>query len=139
MDGMATLAWLSAHAGEIVPALAVVVVGIITAVLTWAVQRHRIRPELITHNCRISGIDVYTYFDSKNKPIDPLCVYLSREGKHKCMFDPDMLTERSAQKVLLASENDSRNLDAAKSASAKRLDLNAKQCYMTGWGRNVGR
>ncbi|MFH1822515.1 MAG: hypothetical protein ABH830_02325 [Patescibacteria group bacterium] len=49
---------------------------ILAGVVGFLIQLLRNRPKITTHNCRISGKDVYTYFGSDNKPSRPACPYL---------------------------------------------------------------
>ena len=44
--------------------------------LTYKSQIRQIRPKVITHGCRVSGLQVYTFFDKENKMSEPVCVYL---------------------------------------------------------------
>lgn len=55
-------------------------------ILGYFIQKLKNRPQITTHRCRISDLDVYTYFDSKNKSSNPACPYLSPKGN--CQFKP---------------------------------------------------
>jgi hypothetical protein len=55
-------------------------------ILGYFIQKLKNRPQITPHGCRVSGLDVYTYFDSENQSSNPACPYLSPEGN--CQFKP---------------------------------------------------
>lgn len=69
----------------------------------YFIQKLKNRPQITTHGCRISDLDVYTYFDSKNKSSNPACPYLSLEGK--CQFKPFDEKKEEKEKMLEIQNN----------------------------------
>ena len=53
-------------------------------IIAFKVEKKKIRPQITPHECRISNLQVYTYFDENNKLSAPICPYISRNGKNKC-------------------------------------------------------
>ncbi len=82
-------------------------------VVGFLIQKLRNRPQVVNHHCRIADIDVYTYFDSANKPSKPACALLSPEGN--CQ--------------LLGKES---NLDPG---IKEGLAFHKEKCYLAQWNK----
>jgi hypothetical protein len=75
------------------------IVGVLSAFVTgalqvWAAVRAGIielkkrKPEVVTHQCRIAELDVYTYITGRRKHTPPPCPYLDVSDYETCRFDP---------------------------------------------------
>ena len=92
----------------------VYIFGIIVSFLVgYFLQKLKNRPQPISHKCRLAEIDVYTYFDSSNKPSKPACILLTPEGDCK----------------LLKGES---NIDPAIKES---LSFHKGKCYLAQWNK----
>ena len=110
------LTWLGDHLLGLVAltgAIATPTVAIIQARLSAKVQLRQVRPEIVTHGCRVSGLTVYTYFEENNKMSEPACAYLASDGSRKCKFEPPAEEAR------------------------RMLEINCSQCYLALWGDKV--
>lgn len=83
--------------------------AILASLVSLVVGRKQIRPEITDHECRVSGLDVYTYFDEKNELSLPGCPYLSADGARNCAFPAD------------------------NEKTKKMLEVNEGKCYLAIW------
>jgi hypothetical protein len=72
----------------------IIVIPLLTAIGGFlsgrAIQRLKNRPVPIVNKCRISDLEVYTHYDSDNKPCGPDCPFLMSEGKCRLLInDPN--------------------------------------------------
>jgi len=112
------LTWLGDHLLGLVGLIGAVASPTVTAIQMWLstkVQLRQIRPEIVTHGCRVSGLTVYTYIDENNKMSEPACVYLASDGSRKCKFEP--------------SSEEARRM----------LAINRSKCYLSLWGDKTSR
>ncbi len=117
--------WLTPNFAGVVGLLATVLSAGVAALQVWRktqVELKQIRPEVVTHGCRIWGEAVYTYFDENKRVIGPACVYLAKDGSLDCKFDP-----ASHQ-----GDTDKRNAE-------QRLAINEGKCYLALWGPKPAR
>ena len=89
------------------------------------IQKLKNRPRVITHNCRISGKDVYTYFDSSNKSSRPSCPFLSISG------DCDFLKSKEYPRTLMISPTTAMDIGEAE----RLLKLHEGKCYLVQWNK----
>ncbi len=119
---MSFLDWLGKNLLGVVALFSAVTAPIVTVIQIWRtskVQMKQIRPQVISHGCRVSNLDVYTYFDEKNKISEPACVFLSSDGK--CLFEPK-------------DRHDDQKLQ---DFSQRMLAINKNKCYLSIWGRKI--
>jgi hypothetical protein len=112
------LTWLEDNLLGLVALIGAIVAPTVTLVqarLSTKVQLQQIRPEIVTHGCRVSGLPVYTYVDENNKMSEPACVYLASDGSRKCKFEPPAEEAR------------------------RMLEINCSQCYLSLWGDKTSR
>ena len=97
----------------------------VAILLAWFNSRvliRQIRPQVVAHGCRVSELDMYTYFDEGNKSSEPACVYLASDGSRDCRFDPQ--THRAP---------------GTQEKAKKMLEINGGKCYLALWGEKVSR
>jgi hypothetical protein len=66
-----------------------IIVPVITLIIGFftgsKLQKLKNRPEPLSHRCSVSNDNIYTYFDSNNKPSKPACILLTPEGNCKLL------------------------------------------------------
>jgi len=103
---------------EILGTLAVAAIGgavtLVAAILAGKVELKKRKPETITHQCRLSSQDVYTFIKGDKKQTPPLCAYLDPSDYVTCRLDPE---NHSAE-------------DSSKVNALKMKEINQDQCYI---------
>lgn len=106
----------------LIGALFAPIVTIFQILRTTKVQLKQIRPQLVSHECRVCGMDIYTYFNEDNRTSEPACVYLASDNSRICMFDPGDRDDEKQQMV------------------ARRMkEINNEQCYLSAWGSKIAK
>lgn len=118
---MTFLSWLGDHLLGVVALFSAVVAPVVTIFQIWRtskVQMKQIRPDVTAHGCRISGLQIYTYFDENNKLAEPACVFLSPDGSHECLFEIEGCVKEEDKKW-----------------AERMLQINNGKCYLSLWGQ----
>lgn len=64
------------------------VLGLWAAVVTGRVELKKRKPETVTHECRLTCLQVYTFIKGDKKQTPPLCPYLDPSDYVTCHFNP---------------------------------------------------
>lgn len=121
--------WLKLNLLGLVALITAPIVTIYQIWRTSKVQMKQIRPEVVTHGCRVGQLDVYTYFDENNKMSEPVCPHLAADKSQRCKFDPQQ------HEVLWEKEHEKK---WKKEEAIKILETNGGKCYLMLWGYKRG-